>query len=791
MGTIEKIYQALIKVFVRSNKRFPVGKELQDLEKQAREVFDGAINYNLDQAKGKNLDDIVVMEQTTEKSGDQLIDDYLSNEANKGTLTSEPTFTQVDERTLPRAEIEALPLKDKEKAEAAVKKKLEAQNVQAKQSRQGGETPGGPQRGRPEAVDDNFRDTIYIDKSEMQQLTDQAWKQFDAAESAMAQGKFDEARAILKYEIADNYQFPANIREAADDARNMIDRNGLAWKDMGYESYDEGLEVFNEKIAKGQQQTMEDNWVDFTDPLEPDKQKSQRIEYVSFFDEPGEDFGTPNDSISDISKLFYNYADGGKVVKRKGFLQGSDDDAADEDQGFSQGDLDSANEATSGMGSEQSGGGGGYSQADLDRANARTTSQVGSFGSRVRNTARNVANFMNQNRMASYLTSLAAGPLGIFASPALAYASLYGPRPGRGITASTAGGDFIEEEEQLTPFSFPQADLSSFYTLRDQFRKDYMPNKYQSGGRVGFSKGGIKGKLIELINKISKSKRVKQSEAEDFAKLLDDIEQARKAGIIDEAGFKSFQRGIESMRDAAYGSRMKYQGAVPGSKSALPVDDKDLVPKTNLKKIRQKIYKDRQDLLELAKNEQIPVKQIDDLLSGKIKKVKRSAGRGMIEMDDAGVPYVTETFSDKYGTAWIRAEKARLKGLIKVLQTPMLKNDRIDDLKVLEKVEELGGDKAMYDDLRMRKFKNLPSKSEYRFDPDEAERKASRQMSKTKKEVDQLLGIKDDDPNMFDDTFNKMFQEYQESKPLPGEKPLTKKKRKLNAKGGLNYLMGF
>ena len=91
----------------------------------------------------------------------------------------------------------------------------------------------------------------------------------------------------------------------------------------------------------------------------------------------------------------------------------------------------------------------------------------------------------------------------------------------------------------------------------------------------------------------------------------------------------------------------------------------------------------------------------------------------------------------------------------------------------------------------MRKFKNLPSKSEYRFDPDEAERKASRQMSKTKKEVDQLLGIKDDDPNMFDDIFNKMFQEYQESKPLPGEKPLTKKKRKLNAKGGLNYLMGF
>ena len=309
MDTIKKIYQALVKAFVRNNKRFPAGSEIERLNQQAKEVFDGALSYNIDQAKGKNLDDITVMEQTTEKSGDQLIDDYLSNEANK----IQPTFTQVDERKLPKAKIESMDLKDPKLKEQSVRKKLEAQNVQAKQSKEGGETPGGPQRGRPEAVDENFRDTIYVDKSEMQKLTDQAWKYFDAAESAMAQGKFDDARAILKYEIADNYQFPANIRYAADDARNMIDRNGLAWKEMGYDSYDEGLEVFNEKIAKGQQQTMEDNWVDFTDPLEPEKQKSQRIEYVSFFDEPGEDFGTPNDSISDISKLFYNYKKGGRV----------------------------------------------------------------------------------------------------------------------------------------------------------------------------------------------------------------------------------------------------------------------------------------------------------------------------------------------------------------------------------------------------------------------------------------------------------------------------------------------
>jgi len=88
MDKITEIFQALIKVFVRSNKRFPAGKELQDLERQAKEVFDGALTYNLDQSKGKNLDDITVMEQTTEKNADQLIDDYLSNEANK----VQPTF---------------------------------------------------------------------------------------------------------------------------------------------------------------------------------------------------------------------------------------------------------------------------------------------------------------------------------------------------------------------------------------------------------------------------------------------------------------------------------------------------------------------------------------------------------------------------------------------------------------------------------------------------------------------------------------------------------------------------
>ena len=307
MGKIGEIVQALIKVFVRSNKRFPQGQELKDIQSQARQVLDGALTHNLNQAKGKNLDDISVMEKTMDKNADQLIDDYLSNEEIKGRMTSEPTFTVVDERKLPRAEIKALPLKDKEKAEAAVKKKLEAQNIQARQSREGGETQGGPQQGRPELVDETFGKTVYVDKSEMEARMNQAYRQFEAAEDALRAGNTDEARGILRYEIEENYKFPKNVRDAAADARYMIIRGeGIDARD--FENLEEATEELKEKIQIGKNQTSPDNYPDMTDPLEGEP---QNVEYVSFFDEPGEDFGTPNSVITDIDKL--DFKEGGRV----------------------------------------------------------------------------------------------------------------------------------------------------------------------------------------------------------------------------------------------------------------------------------------------------------------------------------------------------------------------------------------------------------------------------------------------------------------------------------------------
>lgn len=323
MGKIAEIVQALIKVFVRSNKRFPQGTELKEIQSQARQVLDGALTHNLDQAKGKNLDDIDVMEKTIEKNADQLIDDYLSNEATKGRMTSEPTFTVVDERKLPRAEIEALPLKDKEKAEAAVKKKLEAQNIQARQSKQGGESGGGPQRGKPELVDKNFGDTIYIDRREMKILMSDAQDKFTQADRAIARGDYDEARGILRYEIEDNFKLPQATRDAAYDARVFLRRGeGLA-KDMGFDTPEETLQALQEKIDEGLQTTFPDNYPTFTNPEDASKMKN--IEYVDFLDEAGEDFGTPNSIVSTPEDIDYEFATGGRVGFESGGIGSTKD----------------------------------------------------------------------------------------------------------------------------------------------------------------------------------------------------------------------------------------------------------------------------------------------------------------------------------------------------------------------------------------------------------------------------------------------------------------------------------
>ena len=261
--TVQEVFEYLVNAFRRDTGKFPIGQQIDDLMNKAKEYM------------------------------------------------SKPQITTVDERKLPRADIKPLPLQDKEKAEAALKKTLEAQNEQARQSIKGGESPGGPQRGKPELVDETFGDTIYIDKSEMMALMDQAYRSFDAADDAIRRGDYADARGILRYEIEENYKFPKATRDAAYDARVFMFREGGLDMNMGYDTEEEILEVIKEKIDEGMQTTMPDNYPTFTNP--DDASKMKNIEYVDYLDEPGEDFGTPNSIISTPEDMGYDFKDGGRV----------------------------------------------------------------------------------------------------------------------------------------------------------------------------------------------------------------------------------------------------------------------------------------------------------------------------------------------------------------------------------------------------------------------------------------------------------------------------------------------
>ena len=282
--TVQQAFEYLVRQYQQNTGKFPIGKQIEDLMRQANQMISKSTLTLTDEVK--------------------------------------PTFSTVDERKLPKAQIEALPLADKEKATQALQKKMEAQKTQAIQSLKGGESSGG-QRGIPELVDENFGQTLYIDSSEMLQIMDDAQRKFDQASDAVAQGNYDLARNILRYDIEDNFKLPQATRDAAYDARVFIRRGeGLA-KDMGYDNEEEILEALNDKIAEGVQTTYQDNWPLYTAPDDASNMKS--IEYVDFLDEAGEDFGTPNSQIITPGDMGYEYAEGGRV----GFNEGGPASAKD------------------------------------------------------------------------------------------------------------------------------------------------------------------------------------------------------------------------------------------------------------------------------------------------------------------------------------------------------------------------------------------------------------------------------------------------------------------------------
>lgn len=649
--TVQEVFQYLVQQFRQNTGKFPIGKQVDDLMRQA--------------------------------------EDYMSK----------PQITQVDEKKLPKAQIEALPLADKEKAEAAVRKKLEAQNIQAKQAREGGESSGG-QRGTPELVDDSFGQTLYIDKSEMTILMDDAQKKFGQAQDAVARGDFDEARAILRYEIEDNYKLPQATRDAAYDARVFIRRGaGIDPKEMGYETMEETLEALDDQISKGVQTTFEDNWPLYTNPDDVSNMKS--IEYVNFLDEAGEDFGTLNSKMITPEDMGYEYAKGGRV----GFNQGGTLEQylsnLQEVQSRPSNPLASIVTPSEEIVKE--------TDEDITPGKTPSITRGGTFNPNKKDMA---LAFLSPITGIANIASKATTGLGLMdnIADALGIGRYGGRTTGFGID------DVNEDSVAADASAGGEAGAAAASAAGANDGPD-TGGSFATGGRVGYSAGGI----IKALQTMYKGA--------DISYFVDLMNQAKKAGIPIKniRDLFNFEKQVQEAGGKVYESRKKFPG-VEGEKSGLPVD----------KKVIQDLT-DKGELPTISKDGTRVYSNLKDSL----KKFEQSKN----------APKFEEVFS-------FDDERNRLTKLISTLQTDMLKQDAIDALKILDYVESVGGDKAMYTDLKMRKYKNLPSKSEYRFDPEDAEQRAKSQINKVRDEVDLLTD----------------FDEVDRTK---------------QASGGLAYLMGL
>jgi len=122
----DKIFNFLRKRFVKTNGRFPTPKEADDILDDAQKAVSDAVQQNLEQYAG-------------EASPQEIISQTLSQDAETIYLNAEryrmeggaPMSNEMRE-AMPKAQIEAMPLKDPTLRERAMRKKLEALNEQSK-----------------------------------------------------------------------------------------------------------------------------------------------------------------------------------------------------------------------------------------------------------------------------------------------------------------------------------------------------------------------------------------------------------------------------------------------------------------------------------------------------------------------------------------------------------------------------------------------------------------------------------------------------------------------------------
>lgn len=265
--TVQEAFEYLVRQYRQNTGKFPIGKQIEDLMRQA--------------------------------------EDYMSK----------PQFTVRQTQDLPKADIENIPLEDPNLRAQAIRKKLEARNVQVK----GEETMPG-ERGKPEAVPKDiskFRNRFYVPKSEMKAIMMQAEDELVKAQKLLAEERYAEADGILR-NMTVTFKYPSAVRDAADDIRSLVRRDGLDY-DPEFTSKEEAIMDVEDKFQNALDITNDEfNYPDRVTRTMDDKD----VKEIEFFDDEKFDLDQlkeyeddPNLGITSLKDVLddFSYAEGGRV----------------------------------------------------------------------------------------------------------------------------------------------------------------------------------------------------------------------------------------------------------------------------------------------------------------------------------------------------------------------------------------------------------------------------------------------------------------------------------------------
>ena len=161
----DKIFDFLRKRFSLSNRRFPTPAESEVLLEQAQNIVNKAVQNNIERF-GPDVDMRQVMAETFNQPPQKIIED----------ASNVPQAPGIETIKQPKAQIEAMPLKDPERRQMSVQKKLEALNEQARGSlKTADEVTTGPAA----------RSKVQRDKAGLESLGDQIPVRDDTARPRM------------------------------------------------------------------------------------------------------------------------------------------------------------------------------------------------------------------------------------------------------------------------------------------------------------------------------------------------------------------------------------------------------------------------------------------------------------------------------------------------------------------------------------------------------------------------------------------------------------------------------